>query len=92
MAFGPTGQKQRRGKRISVGRWHRDIVDENVVQPRVGHRLLNLRFGRRHNKSGFGFCRKGLSGLPEISLAVGPRPVYNPALTIACKLRFLLRS
>ena len=44
VALGPAGQKQRRGKRISVGRGHRDVVDENVVQPRVGHRLLHLRF------------------------------------------------
>ena len=85
MALGPTGQKQRRGKRISVGRGHRDIVDENVVQPRVGHRLLHLRFSGRYNKSEFGFCRKGLSGLPEIELAVGPRPVYKPAFITAVK-------
>jgi hypothetical protein len=66
MALGPAGQKQRRGKGISIRRGHRDIVAKYVVQPRLGHRVLLPAFASGHGKSEIGFCRKGLSGLPEI--------------------------
>jgi hypothetical protein len=37
MALGPAGQKQRRGKGVSIRRGHRDIVAKYVVQSRLGH-------------------------------------------------------
>jgi hypothetical protein len=66
VALGPAGQKQRRGKGVSIRRGHRDIVAEYVVFPRLGHRVLLPAFASGHSKSEIGFCRKGLSGLPEI--------------------------
>ena len=47
MALGPAGQKQRRRKRVSIRRGHRDIVDKNVVQPRPGHRCSPASFSER---------------------------------------------
>jgi hypothetical protein len=63
VAFGPARQKQRRPQRIAIRRRKRDIVDEYVVQPRLGHPRFPpsvSRFGP--NKCEFGFCRKGLTG------------------------------
>jgi len=37
-------------------------------------------FESGHSKCEFGFCRKGLTKLQEIWLAVRRHPVYNPAL------------
>jgi hypothetical protein len=80
MALRTPGQKQRRAQRISIRCRQRDIVDKYVVQPRLGHRRLPSGFESGHSKCEFGFCRKGLTKLQEIWLAVRRHPVYNPAL------------
>jgi hypothetical protein len=38
MALGPARQKQGRRQRIAIGSRQGDVVDENVVQPRLSHR------------------------------------------------------
>jgi len=37
-------------------------------------------FAMHHRSYEFGFCPKGFAPRPEIQLAVGRQPVYNPAL------------
>ena len=48
----------------------------------VGRRSPGRRgsFATQHSRCEFGFCRKGFAPTPEIQLAVGQQPVYNPAL------------
>src|SRR5882724_11882267 len=48
----------------------------------VGRRSPRRRgsFATHHSRCEFGFCLKGFAPTPEIQLAVGQQPVYNPAL------------
>jgi hypothetical protein len=57
-----------------------DVIDENVVQRSLSHRDFPCAFATHHSSCEFGFCRKGFAPRPEIQLAVGQQPVYNPAL------------
>ena len=40
MALGPAREKQRRPQQISIGGRQGDVIDENVVQRSLGHRVL----------------------------------------------------
>jgi len=42
VALGPARQKQRRRQRIAIRRRQRDIVDEYVVQPRLGYLMMRM--------------------------------------------------
>ena len=44
MALGAAGQEQRRRQQISVGGGEGDVVDENVVQRSLCHRVLPRAF------------------------------------------------
>src|SRR5206468_3609587 len=92
VALVSTGLKQRRGKGVSIRRRHRDIVAEYVVQPRLGHRVLLPALRAATAKAKSAFVARACQDYRKSNWRSAEGLCINRPLTIAIKLRFLLRS